>query len=56
MQGLLPTQLQGQPVAGRNAPTAQLVVRERIIERRTIDGRQQFPPQVVTIDRPQDLW
>lgn len=40
---------------GRNAHKAQPVERERIIERHTLDGRQQLPPQIVTIDRPQDL-
>ncbi|HNR84664.1 hypothetical protein [Ottowia sp.] len=41
---------------GRNAHKAQLVERERIIERHTIDGRLPGPaPQIVTIDRPQDL-
>ena len=40
---------------GKNAHKAQPVERERIIERvHTIDGRQQAP-QIVTIDRPQDL-
>lgn len=40
---------------GRNAHKAQPVERERIIERHTIDGRTQVPPQIVTIDRPADL-
>lgn len=44
----------GRLEADRNAHKAQLVQRERIIERHTIDGRQQAP-QIVTIDRPQDL-
>lgn len=40
---------------GRNAHKAQLVERERIIERHTIDGRQQAP-QILTLDsRPADL-
>ena len=41
---------------GKNAHKAQLVERERIIERHTIDGRLPGPaPQIVTIDRPADL-
>mgnify|MGYP001191786254 FL=1 len=41
---------------GRNAHKAQLVERERIIERHTIDGRLPGQaPQIVTIDRPADL-
>lgn len=40
---------------GRNAHKAQLVERERIIERHTIDGRLQAP-QILTLDsRPADL-
>lgn len=40
---------------GKNAHKAQPVERERIIERHTIDGRQQAP-QILTLDsRPQDL-
>lgn len=40
---------------GRNAHKAQLVERERIIERHTIDGRPQAP-QILTLDsRPGDL-
>lgn len=40
---------------GRNAHKAQLVERERIIERHTIDGRPQAP-QILTLDsRPADL-
>ena len=39
----------------RNAHKAQPIERERIIERHTIDGRQQAP-QILTLDsRPQDL-
>ena len=47
-RGLREQQVQKKEIRG------QLVQRERIIERHTIDGRPQAP-QIVTIDRPQDL-